>query len=210
MGLFSNTKDIKKAVWLYEAHRCSACGELNAAKHRIILKYSYDEIASMRSEANRNASAGQKLDDAAAELIRRAADPEDIEKYYDLNLSGKCRKCGHKEPWSRMRWRLYETVFNALVAMSVIALIVGVGELFMGGGAMILLPSAGLIALTVGAWLLKKVRRSKREKSIAALKEASVPYLTDSAEAFRGQYPELDPDTLPQSEPSGYVTVRDI
>ena len=208
MGLFNNMNDVKKAVYLYEAHRCSQCGKMNAAKQKLILRYRYDEIALSRSGTDRKAAAEKKLDDAALGLIEKAADPGNIEQYYELNLLGKCA-CGHKEPWSRMRSPLFEPVFNALVAMSVIALIVGVGQLLMGGSPVMLLPAVGLIALTVGIKLVQKTRRKSREKAIAALDKEYIPFLTADADAFRERFPDHDPDKLSAVEPSGYYEVTD-
>lgn len=132
MGLFSNTSEVKKAVWLYEAHQCSACGRQNASRQKLILRYRYDDIALSRSQVGRKAAADAKLEKAAQELIAKAEDNQNIEKFYDLNLLGKC-SCGHKEPWSRMRSVFFAPVFNSLVTMSVITLIVGVWQLFAGG-----------------------------------------------------------------------------
>ncbi len=207
MGFFSNTKDAKKAIWLYEAHRCSKCGALNTSKQKLILQYRYDEIALSRSEVSRRIRADEKLEEAARKLTERAADPQDIEKYYDLNLLGRCKHCGNQEPWSRMRWRLFEPVFNALVAMSVIALIVGVAQLFMEGSLLMLLPAAGLIALTLGAWLLKKMRRKRREEAIARLKKEYIPFLTEDEADFREKVPEVGSEKLETVEPSGYYRI---
>jgi len=208
MGLFSNTSSVKKAMWLYEAHCCSKCGKLNASRQKIILQYRYDDIALSRSEANRKAAAEQKLNDAAEKLAERASDPQDIQKYYDLNLLGKCT-CGHREPWSRMRSRIFDPIFNAMVAMSTIALLDGIVQIFIGGTLWILLIAAGLIAVTVGMKLLQRMRRKKREQSIAALDARYIPYLTADEAAFSEQYPEAGPDKLEKIEPSGNYTVSD-
>lgn len=207
MGLFNNMKDVKKAVWLYEGHRCSSCGAENLTKQKIILRYRYDEIGLSRSEAQRKSAAEQKLSDAENELVKRAADPEDIKKYYDLNLLGKCEKCGHKEPWSRMRTRWVEAVFNTLVAMSFVALILGIAQIFTAGSVLMLIPAAGLIVVTVAVKLLQKNRRKGREKKIAALGEQYIPFLTADGGEFRDKYPEVEPDKLVKIEPSAYYQV---
>ncbi len=209
MGLFNNMKDVKKAVWLYEAHCCSHCGEQNVSRQKIILKYSYDEIALSRSQTQRNSAALQKLDDAAREIAERAADRTDVGKYYALNLLGKCKSCGHREPWSRMRVRGFDTVFNALVAMSTVAVIAAVVELFMDGNGWMLLPAVGLTAVTVGMKLAQKFRRRRREQQIAALDERYIPFLTEDETAFRERFPKADIEKLTTVEPSGYYQVTD-
>lgn len=207
MGLFSNTSEVKKAVWLYEAHRCSACGELNAAKQKLILRYRYDDIALSRDGADRKAAAEARMEKAARELIEKASDAGSIEKYHELNLLGRC-SCGHKEPWSRMRSPLFEPVFNALVAMSVIALIIGVAQIFTAGSFLMLLPAAGLIGLTVGIKSVQRFLRRRREAAIAALDKSYIPFLTADEAAFRERFPALDADKLKIIEPSGYFEVN--
>ena len=73
MGLFNNMKDAKRAMWLYEGHRCSACGEENLAKQKIILQYRYDEIGLSRSENERKAAAEKKAAEAAYQNAVKAA-----------------------------------------------------------------------------------------------------------------------------------------
>ena len=209
MGLFNNMKDAKRAMWLYEGYRCSACGEENLAKQKIILQYRYDEIGLSRSENERKAAAEKKLDEAQEMLTARAEDSGDVGKYYDLNLLGKCRKCGHREPWSRMRSRWCNTVFNTLLAMSVLATIVGVAELFMGVGALVILPAVVLIGVTVAMKLVQRSLRKSRERKIAALNSENIPFLTAEEEVFRQRFPDADTEKLEKIEPSAYYQVID-
>lgn len=207
MGLFNNSKNAKKALWLYEAHRCSACGAQNASKQKIILSYSYDEITLSRSAQDRKSRAEQKLNAAEEELIRKLGDRDDVEKYHDLNLLGKCGSCGHKEPWSRMRTRAADAVFDVLIVMSVIALFAGIAALFMESGPAMPIAACGLIAATAGMYYLLRRHRRSRERAILELSADAIPFLTADESAFREAYPDIDPDTLDKIEPSGNYQV---
>ena len=209
MGFFNNSKTAKKALWLYEAHRCSACGVQNASKQKIILSYRYDEIALSRSAQDRMTRAGMKLSAAQQDLIRKAADREDVEKYNDLNLLGKCRACGHKEPWSRMRMRVIDAVFDVLIVMSFLAAVLGIVALFMDGGPIMLIAAGGLIAVTVGVFFLQRRHRKSRERAILELADEAIPFLTEDEEKFREAYPDIDPETLEKIEPSGNYQVTE-
>lgn len=210
MGLFNNTKKVKKAVTLYEAHRCSSCGELNAARHRLILSYRYDEIALSRSGSERSALAQQRLDEAADELIKRAADRDDVSKLYDLNLTGKCGKCGHREPWSQMRLRMPDPIFNVLVVVSFVSLLAAVIGLFTGADASLLIVAGAFTAVTVGVAVFQRLHRKRHENASAALGEENLPFLTDDEAVFREKYPEIDTDNLKVIEPSGNIEVGDF
>lgn len=210
MGLFANTKSVKKAATLYEAHRCSACGELNAAKHKLILRYRYDEIALSRSGSERASLAQQRLDEAADELMKRAADRDDVSKLYDLDLLGKCRKCGHKEPWSRIRMRFVEPIFNVMIVVSFVALLGAVIGLFTGANAALLIAAGALTAATIGVAVFRHLHRKKRENASAALDEENLPFLTDDEDVFREKYPGIDPEGLEIIEPAGNIDLGDF
>lgn len=207
MGLFSNMSDVKRALKIYEAHRCSKCGEVNAAKHKIILQYRYDEIGLSRSALERNQAAEQRLDEEERHINERLKDSGDIAKYYDLNLLGKCKHCGHMEPWSRMQSRALELIFNVLIVLSVMTALVGVVGLFMGGSIAMVLAAVGVILATVAVKLFGTSRRKKRERQIAALQAQYIPYLTTNKDDFCEHYPELDFEQLVTVEPTGYYKV---
>lgn len=209
MGFFSNATTVKKALWLYEAHRCSACGAPNAAKQKILLACRVDSLPSQQGRQNAAASAEQRLSAARQELIARAADRGDIGKFSDLHLDGKCRSCGHREPWSRPRIRLLEPVFNVLVVMGFIAIVAGIVGLFMDAGFIMLAVGGGIAAAAAGVYLLQRRSRIAREKAVAALDGDSLPFLTADEEAFHEQYPDLDPAALEKIEASGSYQVPD-
>ena len=210
MGLFNNTKSVKKAATLYEAHRCSSCGGLSAAKHKLILNYRYDEIALTRSSSERRDLAQQRLDEAADELIQRARDRGDIEKLYDLNLTGECSKCGHKEPWSQMHLRLLDPIINVLIVASVISLLGAIVGLFTGAPPALLIVAGALTAATAGVLVLQRLRRKSRIKASAALDEECLPFLTDDEDEFKEKYPDIDTEGLKMIEPSGNIQLGDF
>ena len=209
MGFFNGIKSTEKKVKLYEAHRCSACGELNASEQSLVIKYHYDESVLARSGMSVQERSEKTLNDTAQKLLRAAADG-DVKCWYDLDLLGRCGKCGRSEPWSRIRLRILEPIRTALAVICFASLLAGIVLLCTVDNAVMLIVSGVLIAVTLGVLLFQRMRRISREKAIAALAQDSLPFLTDDEEAFRERYPDCDPGQLEHIEPAGAYQMRDF
>lgn len=95
------------------AWQCSQCGTLNHSEHRI------STSAQTRNKQKTHIKAEKRLKKTVDQYIRRT----DKMCYSHANLKCKCTKCGHKEPWAKMRYLYIDFIVNVIIALYLCVLI---------------------------------------------------------------------------------------
>lgn len=178
---FFTPSTTERTLTVTEVHRCSSCKKRNATKQELTLELVDDAAFSRRSPQYLKVAAERRLDEIEAELKERLRDPDDVKKYSELNLCGRCESCGHQEPWAIKKYPILTTIQNVLLVMTTLSIIFAVVLLFRGSFTW-LIPAVVLPTVTAGLFLSRWLYRRSREKKLGSLDKDLLPLLATSDE----------------------------
>lgn len=161
----------------HAGYRCSKCGGRNVFLHEVL-------VTGRAESDDPYVSAGAKLhlqnlaEIQAKELLRLRVEDIFREQKYGVyrtaRYNHKCSHCGHREPWSRLRfdgWKNLAPIVGLIGAIAVLfAFSAGTAA-----GVAALAALASVIALPFG---VNRLLLSLREKQIADLPPHAKPMLT--------------------------------
>ncbi len=155
----------KRYTPIYLAYNCSACGKL-VKKKQIIQETVYvagkDAIVwegdSINSNGTKPIEHGRKIKKILNEAERNC--------YRTAEFNCTCDACNHKEPWSKMRYNLFDVIAGCILPFGILLSFVA--------------WQVGLVLLgIVGAYLgIKYLHRRCCEAKIKALPKPSLPIIS--------------------------------
>ena len=175
-------------VPLYVTYVCSECGCQVLTKH-IIRETGQSRGAvwnssEIREKADYNASS--RMTSKLLDILEERKDGQ----YRTAKFNCKCGKCGHKEPWSKLR-------YGGLTFLTVLLSIAGVfailGAVMIKDYIILLTAVCALLVLLTCYVLYRVVNTGKMEKLTAALPVRSLP-------AFSQEFEEVLNEAVRNSE----------
>ncbi len=168
----------KNSISVNGAYRCSKCKKITYFQH-VIKETSVNSIYGIWHSRKTNQANLDSVKSSASLALRLRV--QNITKESNSNIfrsaeyNCRCEHCGHREPWAKMRFGLFELIASEIVlrfsCVSVAIL------LFAKEWLWSLICSITVIALYLLYKLLKKCIVTKLEKQIALLDKESLPTL---------------------------------
>lgn len=199
--MYKTIYSVTSATKIYISHKCSICGTQNTYQNNIVETASLEtkdptavganwngknqfggsSMRSVGSEKTRKAEeryarAEEGADQALEERVKRILNEEKSGKYRSAQFYCPCKKCGHLEPWSKLRYnRILQAITNFFLIIAGIYFIAlcCVGEI---GGAFL-----GLFLLSTPAiswYTFKYTHRYIMEKRIELLPKQCLPTIS--------------------------------
>ena len=111
------------SIPLYVHYKCSKCGEINNCVHTVVETRSSTQKGVVLSNSTRKGLLEQSSERATAAMGRKLTKiftEKESGKYEAAEFDCKCKRCGHKEPWSRMRYTLIDSIMGVLLPFSLL------------------------------------------------------------------------------------------
>ena len=155
----------KKYTPIYLAYNCSACGKL-VKKKQIIQETVYvsDKDSIVWEGDSGNASGTKPIEHGRK--IKKILNEAERNCYRTAEFNCSCDACNHKEPWSKMRYNLFDVIAGCILPFGILLSFVA--------------WQVGLVLLgIVGAYLgVKCLHRRYCEEKIKALPKHSLPIIS--------------------------------
>lgn len=177
--------EISKFIPLYVTYQCSKCGKMVINTHIVkatIIATNRDTIVWQGSKDDFNDKLKEKNEINFNKKIAKIYTEQAKGLYRLAEFNCKCNYCNHREPWSKMRYCTYDTIFSVLLPI----------------GALIT-----IVKFSIGIWILgiellyfvlKHLHRYFIEKKIRRLPIISLPsfslQLQESVQIFKNRLNE--------------------
>lgn len=180
LGVFVGRVTVKETVHvpLNVAYRCSKCGNINYTQHIVSETREASRYGTLATSKNINEMKEASLEyskEAMGRRLTKIFEEAKEHKYRSAEFNLTCSQCGNMEPWSKMRYKKFETilgVFIPLVAM--LAFLTLVSNAFVEFAYI-----AGGYGLILGLWFtIKYLHRNAMENQISKLSLESLPSIS--------------------------------
>lgn len=117
------TANTTVSIPLYVHYKCSKCGEINNTVHTVVETRSSTQKGVVLSNSTRKGLLEQSSERATAAMGRKLTKiftEKESGKYEAAEFDCKCKRCGHREPWSRMRYTLIDSIMGVLLPFSIL------------------------------------------------------------------------------------------
>ena len=164
---------------LYVAYQCSKCGKVNCKVHVVSDDSDVaanDIIIWQGKKEDFNDNLNEKNIIKTNKKIKKIFAEQKKGLYRSAEFDCRCENCNNKEPWSKMRYRNWDTIFQLLLFITVILLITST------------VAAVGTLCAAVLCLIIKFSHRHYNEKKIRKLSTLSLPCFSmtprESADLF--------------------------
>lgn len=161
--------------------KCSHCGASNRAVQRI---EGIGQTGLFFGKPT-NPNYRQDAQDCLIELMKDLCKEKPSERYIDAEFSCKCRSCGKREPWAKLRYDFLKTVWKFIGYTVMFAFAFFVGDLTP-------IPFLIYVAAMIWAAVHKPIHKSMMLKKLDAMPAESLPRITVD---LNGMELELAPES---------------
>lgn len=197
--------EVKNFIPLFVTYKCTQCRRTVTTKHIVqeTIPVSSQNTVVWQESPNHSVSSSEKSKIQHGRKLAKIYDEQEKGLYRLAEFDCKCPHCSHREPWSKMRYRITDTIFGALLPF---------GVLF----ALILFPvGISLLGIVVAYLLIKRIHRSIQEKEIRRLPQQSLPYFALTKEESIDLYNQSNKsndssDTIVQSSGAESIKAREF
>lgn len=164
-------------VHLYVTYVCSKCGCQVLTEHIVRATDGASGGAWNRKSINENAdyNASGRMTSKLLDILEERKDGQ----YRTAKFNCKCGKCGHKEPWSKLR---YGFLTFLTVLLSIAGVFTIIGAAMIKDHVILLTTVCALLLLLASYFLYRGSNTRKMEKLTAALPEKSLPTFSQELE----------------------------
>lgn len=164
-------------VHLYVTYVCSKCGCQVLTEHIVRATDGASGGAWNRKSINENAdyNASGRMTSKLLDILEERKDGQ----YRTAKFNCKCGKCGHKEPWSKLR---YGFLTFLTVLLSIAGVFTIIGAAMIKDHVILLISVCVVVCLLVCYFLYRGSNTRKMEKLTAALPEKSLPAFSQELE----------------------------
>lgn len=164
--------EVKNYIPLFVTYKCTQCRKTVTTKHIVqeTITVSNQNTVVWQESPNHSVSSNEKSKIQQGRKLSKIYEEQKKGLYRLAEFDCRCPHCSHREPWSKMRYRITDTIFGALLPF---------GVLF----ALILFPiGISILGIVTAYLLIKRIHRSIQEKEIRRLPQQSLPYFALSKE----------------------------
>lgn len=164
-------------VHLYVTYVCSKCGCQVLTEHIVRATDGASGGAWNRKSINEGAdyNAAGRMTSKLLDILEERRDGQ----YRTAKFNCKCSKCGHKEPWSKLR---YGFLTFLTVLMSIVGVFAIIGAAMIEDHILLLISVCAIVCLLVCYFSYRVAHTGKMEKLTAALPEKSLPAFSQELE----------------------------
>lgn len=180
------------SIPLYIHYKCSKCGEINNSVHIVnetressqmgvaVFNSTREELLNRSSEYT-TAAMGRRLTKIFAE--------RENGKFEAAEFNCECKKCGHKEPWSKMRYTLIDCIMGTLLPFS---LLLSLFSIYIG---------IWYVVALIAWFLYKRLHTNRMNSLIQQLPKSALPVFSlIQEEVFSDKNDEEETETTKSTE----------
>lgn len=154
MGIYRQYT-LREAVPVITTHKCSQCGEVNIKKQFLTAEAAYnDKGAFTQSRMHRREyEAKESLEEQTKQLIKKVNNIDANSNFYRFDFDGKCAKCGHVEPWGKMKIKVIEVISNIVGVICIFDFLFMLLTILESGSGIYDIPVPMYVILAIGVFV---------------------------------------------------------
>ena len=158
--------EVVNLITLFVTYKCSLCKKTVTVEHIVQERISVStrDAVIWQNTANNIPSLNEKSKIQYSKKLTKIYNEQKKGLYRLAEFNCKCPHCSHREPWSKTRYRIPDTIFGAVlpfgILLTLIAFPIGIS----------------ILGLVIAYLLTKQVHRAIIEKRIHQLPQQSLPH----------------------------------